>query len=276
MEWLNGPWVVGIGGGVLSGILVSAIFRLFFSGKDSREYVQKLQSANREIIYALRPGIAEGHVPDWQAVQSLINATARKYAVDQSDLYDPTQIGEELTKEIMDSSFISANTKQEYCNQLDSLSPIPPLEEKEEAVKYGRAGKPRPPLQVKEETVGYSRAEKPIPPLEEKGEAVEYRAEKPRPDLAEYRSRMVWTMSMMIGVMTAIMTMAVVFFNFPKGDTIDLKFGSIQLLLPTIVAFITLFMMGMLMLFRNEYQRLARRREEAKENGHQETSEETR
>ncbi len=256
MEWLNGPWVVGIGGGILSGILVSVIFRLFFSGKDSREYVQKLQSANREIIYALRPGIAEGHVPDWQAVQSLINATARKYVVDQSDLYDPTQIGEELTKEIMDSSFISANTKQEYCNQLDSLSPIPPL-------------------QVREETVEY-RAEKPRPPLQEKEEAVEYRAEKPRPDLAEYRSRMVWMMSMMIGVMTAIMTMAVVFFNPSKGDTIDLKFGSLQLLLPTIVAFITLFMMGMLMLLRNEYQRLARRREEAKENGHQETSEETR
>ena len=256
MEWFNNPWVVGIGGSILSGILISFISRKFFSRKDRREYDQKFQSANREIIYALRSGIAEGHVPDRRTVQFLINATARKYAVDESDLYDPTQIGEELTKEIMDSSFISANTKQEYCKQLDSLSPSPPLQVREEPVEY-RAGKPSPPLQVREEPV-------------------DYRAEKPRPDLAEYRSRMVWTMSMMIGVMTAIMTMAVVFFNFPKGDTIDLKFGSIQLLLPTIVAFITLLTMGMLMLFRDEYQRLARRREEAKENGHQETSEETR
>ena len=206
----------------------------------------------------------------------MINATARKYAVDQSDLYDPTQIGEELTKEIMDSSFISANTKQEYCKQLNSLSPRPPLQVREETVEYSRARKPRPPLQVREETVVYGRAKKPRPPLQEKEEAVEYRAEKLRPDLAEYRSRMVWMMSMMIGVMTAIMTMAVVFFNFSKGDTIDLEFGSLQLLLPTIVAFITLLTMGMLMLFRNEYQRLARRREEAKENGHQEISEETR
>jgi len=142
MEWLNGPWVVGIGGGILSGILVSVIFRLLFSGRDSREYVQKLQSANREIIYALRPGIAEGHVPDRQAVQSLISATARKYAIDKNDLYDPTQIGEELTKEITDSSFISANTKQEYCNQLDSLSPLLPSQVREEAVEY-RPGKPR-------------------------------------------------------------------------------------------------------------------------------------
>ena len=147
--------------------------------------------------YALRPGIAEGHVPDRRAVQSLINATARKYAVDKSDLYDPTQIGEELTKEIMDSSFISANTKQEYCNQLDSLSPIPPSHLREEAV---------------EDSAG-----------------------KPRSDLSEYRSRMVWMMSMMIGIMTAMMTMAVGFFNFSKGDTIDLESESIQLLLPTIV-----------------------------------------
>ncbi|MCY3541989.1 MAG: hypothetical protein OXH31_08825, partial [Gammaproteobacteria bacterium] len=212
MEWLNDPWVVGIGGGILSGILVSFISRKFFSRRDRREYNQKLQSANREIIYALRPGIAEGHVPGRRTVQSLINSTARKYAIDESDLYDPIQIGEELTKEIMDSSFISANTKQEYCKQLDSLAPISPPEVREEASEISEL--------------------------------------KPRTDLAEYRSRMVWMMSMMIGVMTAMMTMAVGFFNSPKGDGLELEL--LSLLLPTIIAFVTILMGAMLMLFRNE------------------------
>ena len=88
MEWLNNPWVISI----LGGILVFFISRILLSRKDRGEYGQKLQSANREVIYALRPGIAEGHVPDLRTVQFLINATARKYAVDESDLYDPTQI----------------------------------------------------------------------------------------------------------------------------------------------------------------------------------------
>ena len=222
MEWLNDPWVVGIGGGILSGILVSFISRKFFSRRDRREYNQKLQSANREIIYALRPGIAEGHVPGRRTVQSLINSTARKYAIDESDLYDPIQIGEELTKEIMDSSFISANTKQEYCKQLDSLAPISPPEVREEASEISEL--------------------------------------KPRSDLAEYRSRMVWMMSMMIGVMTAMMTMAVGFFNSPKGDGLELEL--LSLLLPTIIAFVTILMGAMLMLFRNESQRLARKKAE--------------
>ena len=112
MDWLNNPWVIGIGGGILSGLLVTLISRVVLSRRDSDEYTQKLQSANREIVYALRPGVSEGYVPDRQVVTFLINATARKYSVDTGDLLDPAAIGEELAKEIMDSSFISASTKQ--------------------------------------------------------------------------------------------------------------------------------------------------------------------
>jgi hypothetical protein len=52
---------------------------------------------------------------------TLLNATARRYGVEASDLYTPTQIAEELVKEVMDSSFISSPQKGEYCSRLADL-----------------------------------------------------------------------------------------------------------------------------------------------------------
>jgi len=91
MEWLNNPWVVGIGGSVLGGLLVTVVSRALLSRRDRREYVQRLLSANREVIYAIRPGISEEHIADRRVVELLISATARKYTVDKADLQDPTQ-----------------------------------------------------------------------------------------------------------------------------------------------------------------------------------------
>jgi hypothetical protein len=131
MEILNNAWVIGIGGGVLSGLLVTLITRYIFSKKDDKEYVQKLAAVNKEVVYALRPGISEGHIPDEEVLSSLINATARKYKVSRDDVFRPKQIAEELIKEIMDSSFISSDTKKNYCETLAHL--IKEKEREEEA-----------------------------------------------------------------------------------------------------------------------------------------------
>lgn len=121
MSWLSNAWVVGIGTGLLSGLLVTWIARLFLSKRDDREYQQKVLGANHEIVYALRPGISEGEIPDREIVVALAHATARKYDVAEADLYSPTAIAEELIKEVMDSSFLSAAKKREYCTQLAPL-----------------------------------------------------------------------------------------------------------------------------------------------------------
>ena len=173
MTFLNNAWVIGIGGGLLSGFLVTVFSRMILSRRDRGEYVQKLQSANREIIYALRPGISEGQVPNRQVVVLLINATARKSGVDIGDVVDPAQIGEELTKEIMDSSFISASTKQEYCDQLTPLTSAPP--------------------EVTANTADAS---------EERSRS--------RSDFSAYKARMVTSVSAMLGGTTAMMTMILV------------------------------------------------------------------
>jgi hypothetical protein len=115
MDWLNNAWVVGIGGGILSGLLVTLITRYLFQKRDNREYAQKVASANREVLYAIRPGISEGAIPSVSVLRSLIAATARRYVVDEKDVYGPSIIAEELIKEVMDSSFISSKAKTDFC-----------------------------------------------------------------------------------------------------------------------------------------------------------------
>ena len=200
MNFLNNAWVIGIGGGVLSGFFVTVFSRMILSRRDRGEYVQKLQSANREIIYALRPGISEGHVPNRQVVVLLINATARKYGVDIGDLVDPAQIGEELTKEIMGSSFISASTKQEYCDQLTPLTSAPP--------------------EVTANTADAS---------EERSRS--------RSDFAAYRARMVTSLSAMLGGTTAMMTMILVISDGAGRsiEALEVLLPSVAALLSTIM-----------------------------------------
>jgi len=161
---LNNPWFVGIGGGVLSGLFVAIITRALFSRRDKREYIQKLNIANAEILYAIRPGVSEGVIPHQNVVGSLIKATARKYRVDVKDMYDITDLADGLIKEVMDSSFISASAKNEFCEKLTFL--------KSDSV---------------ERTV-------------ERPESIhEYEA------MSKYRKQTVAILSMMVGLLTAVM-----------------------------------------------------------------------
>lgn len=118
---IDNPWVVGIGCGFLSGALVAWITHLFLARGEKKEYSQKVAGANRDVIYAIRPGIPEGQIPSREVVTALINSTARRYSVSSSDLYGPREIAEELVKEVMDTSFLASTKKTEYCHQLASL-----------------------------------------------------------------------------------------------------------------------------------------------------------
>lgn len=124
MDFFSNPWVVGIGGGVLSGLLVTLITRYLFSKRERREYLQKVATANNEIIYAIRPAIAEKVIPSNEMLEALFSATARKYSVDESDLYSKASLANELIKEVMDNTFLSSQQKVEFCSLLSSLKKI--------------------------------------------------------------------------------------------------------------------------------------------------------
>jgi hypothetical protein len=121
MNLLNNPWVVGIGTGILSGLLVTWILSLFISKKKDREHQQQISSANRDVIYSVRAGIPENSIPSREVFDALIHSTARRYDLEPSELYQPKELSEELIKEVMDSSFLSAAKKVEYCSALIPL-----------------------------------------------------------------------------------------------------------------------------------------------------------
>ncbi len=109
----------------MSGLVVTIITRYLFSRRDNREYTQKVVTANQEIIYAVRPGISEGAIPTEDVLDSLISATALKDNVDATDLHRAATIADVLIKEEMDSSFLAASTKADFCQKLAQLRPTP-------------------------------------------------------------------------------------------------------------------------------------------------------
>lgn len=129
------PWVIGVGGGIISGFLVFFVTQFIFNNGRAADYRRRVDATNREVIYALRPGIPEGEVSDREIVDALIHSTARKNSVAFQDVYDCAVIGEELIKEVIDSSFISAKQKAAYCNNLRAMMiarPVATVTEREQ------------------------------------------------------------------------------------------------------------------------------------------------
>lgn len=220
MGWLSDPWVVGIGGGVLSGLVVALISRYLLGKRENREYVQKVIAANLELVYAIRSGIPEGTIPAREVVDALTNATARKYGVSATDLYGPAEIAEELTKEIMDSSFISSGKKAEYCTQLAALAqpPLPPV-----------PSAPQPPPAT---------------------------AEVPSFTLSEYRRRSTTMISILAGILTMTMTAMVAGLEAIRGERLWGLRELFGLLLPAVVVLISVLMtMYAYMLLRQTVRR---------------------
>ncbi|GEM_PF-1130851 len=121
MDLLTDPWVIGVGGGLISGLLVTIITRFFFSNRDRKEYRQRVETANNEIMYSVRPLIAEKMLPTCDILDSLLSATARKYALDIGEVYDARTLGNDLISEIMGNSFLSSQQKLDFCDFVSQL-----------------------------------------------------------------------------------------------------------------------------------------------------------
>lgn len=217
--WVSNPWFVGVVGSIPGGFLVNWLTGLVLGRRENREYLQKINGANREIVYAIRPGISEGQIPTADVLSSLINATARRYSVEASDLYTPAQISEELVKEVMDSSFISSVQKADFCSRLTELSGKSKAIERTETVK-----------EVQPRTA------------------------------AEYRQRLISAISMMLGVMTALMTVTYSFYDIIRTKKMDSVLSandkSLEPFIPLLTALVTVMtaLLGM-MLYRDVLRR---------------------
>lgn len=125
-NFFSNNWTIGIIGGIISGIIVYIITDRIFSKRENKEYIQKLKIANNELLYNVRPLVVEEHKPTIEILNSIINATARKYGVKKEDLYNKEDLADELIKEIVGNPFLTSENKLQYsnlCLEISNLNP---------------------------------------------------------------------------------------------------------------------------------------------------------
>ncbi|TSJ39078.1 hypothetical protein [Fluviicola chungangensis] len=129
IEFLTNSWTIGIGGGVISGLIVFLITNKIFTRREDKEYTQKIEMANKELLYCIRPLIVGQNLPSQDLIDSVIFSTARKYGVEINDLYENDELAEDLTKEILDTPFLNSESKLKYCELTSKLKELDIVEE---------------------------------------------------------------------------------------------------------------------------------------------------
>ncbi|HLK73174.1 MAG TPA: hypothetical protein VKU77_05955 [Streptosporangiaceae bacterium] len=136
-SWYDNAWIIGIVTGVASGAILALATPVFLSRRRAREIALKQERAAEDVLAALRPSVATGHFPSAEVVQAIVNASTYnrklepKYAVSASDLIDV------LTAEVMASSFVSPEQRNDVANSLLSIKSglgnvrTPPVQEAE-------------------------------------------------------------------------------------------------------------------------------------------------
>ena len=78
LAFLQNPWVVGIGGGIVSGIIVYFITSWLYKRKDNSKYLEQISRANLDIIQALKPYVAERGLPEKEIVDAIADVSAKQ------------------------------------------------------------------------------------------------------------------------------------------------------------------------------------------------------
>ena len=124
-DLIANPWIVGIGGGVISSLIVFFITKFFLSKKENKEYEQKVRLATNEVVYAVRPLVIDKAIPANDVLAALRSAIAVKYGVKVSDVIGIKQLVSILVLEILSNSFLNSSQKNEYCNLLVTMKDEP-------------------------------------------------------------------------------------------------------------------------------------------------------
>lgn len=112
--WTN-PWVTGIGGGIISSLIVFFATKYFFNKKENKEYAQKVRLANNDILHAIRPLIIDHKIPLRESFTSLRVAVSNKYSVKVEDLYSNKSLANDLIAEILENPFLTTEQKDNFC-----------------------------------------------------------------------------------------------------------------------------------------------------------------
>lgn len=109
---ITNNWFIGITSSIISTLLYY-IFTSIIAKMLKKENIAK---ANNEILTVLKPYIIDIGFPEIEIVSSLIEATARKYKIQSSQMYTIENLCDELIKEITESIYITSEKKMNIIN----------------------------------------------------------------------------------------------------------------------------------------------------------------
>ncbi len=114
---LNNAWFISI----VTGILVYFITNLINNFKNNKEYRNNINQVTKDIVIMLQEFIVENKLPDKNILISYFKASCKKHNVRIKDSNSLIEILDLLTKEILDSKFLSSKNKLDYSNTIGSF-----------------------------------------------------------------------------------------------------------------------------------------------------------
>ena len=115
MSLIESPWFVGIVASLPSGLIVYLITGLFESRRSGEQMRERVNSANAEVLHALRNLIGENELPPAPVIEALLDCSARRHSVNKQSLLTIGQIADEIITEILNNPFLSPRLKTENC-----------------------------------------------------------------------------------------------------------------------------------------------------------------
>lgn len=107
--------------GLMMALIVFLFTRYYFSRSGKTDYLKKIEVANNEMLYSIRPLLVEKKVPSKEILMAVRFSTAKKYGVEQNDLYDEFSLTSDLINETIANSFLTSDEKLEFCSLLQAI-----------------------------------------------------------------------------------------------------------------------------------------------------------
>jgi len=121
LKFFTSPWVIGITGGIISGIIVFFVTNIIVSKKENRLYTQKISPTNFEILQTIRPLIVNKGRFNNDIFDSITSSLSNKHNVATKDLYSVSELCNDVITDIIQTPFLTSEQKDEYTENLLSI-----------------------------------------------------------------------------------------------------------------------------------------------------------
>ena len=119
--WYDNPWVIGLGTGVASGIILELITPIILRRRREREIAIGRERAAEDFLSALRPSVATGNFPSSSIVESVWRASAYNRGLDVKLTVPAIGLLDILATEVMASPFVNSDSRIATVEQLLKL-----------------------------------------------------------------------------------------------------------------------------------------------------------